>query len=818
MKTIHLICNAHLDPVWLWDWEEGAAAAVATFRSAADLAERYDYIFCHNEALLYEWVEEYEPALFERIKKLVKAGKWHVMGGWYLQPDCNMPSGESLVRQIMRGRAYFAQKFGEGYLPQTAVNFDSFGHSWGLPQILKKCGYKNYLHGRPVPENEQGNPTEPFIWRGPDGSKVITARIGDWYNSALGKLNEKVERYYDKLETAPDIQTLCWGVGNHGGGPSAKDLAYINREIKHGKKAKLIHSTPDAYFETVEPKAVFERAINTVFPGCYTSLIRIKQRHRELENRLYSSEKMLSAATLNGLMEYPADELREAENALLFCQFHDILPGTVVRKGEESSLKRLSHGIYLLDKLRARAFFALCAGLPKAEGGTYPILVYNAHPYAVGTSVDCEFVLADQNWDESFWTGAEVYDGNKKLPSQSIGESSSLNLDWAKRVIFDCELQPFTMHMFTAKTVKTKRFTGKGISENYVYEDSYRRVVFDAETGFIDGITIGGKQYVGSGAFTPTVYADNGDPWAMRKEQTERLGKREKPFELMTAKESAAFIASALPEITPLRIIEDGEVCQIIEGFYRYNRSTMIMRYTLYKNSANLDVDLRVVWNESDKMLKFHIPVALKGEYVGQIAYGAEALPQTGKECVTQQWVSYGDQDSMVAIINDGVYGSSCDNGDIGITLLRGAVYAAHPISDRPLFPQDRAADRIDRGERFFRFRLLAGTAAELAPRLDRMAQVFNERPYAMNLFPAGGGNASAPALRLSDDTVALTAFKRACNGDGYIIRLFNNTDSRRSTVLTVRDTSVTVRFDKYAFKTIRYKDEKLTECESAEI
>ena len=139
MKKIHLVCNAHLDPVWLWPWNEGAAEAISTFRTAADFCEKYDgLVFCHNESLLYEWVEEYEPHLFERIKKLVKKGSWKIMGGWYLQPDCNIPSGESFIRQIKTGRDYFSEKF--GVKPETAVNFDPFGHTRGLVQILKKTG------------------------------------------------------------------------------------------------------------------------------------------------------------------------------------------------------------------------------------------------------------------------------------------------------------------------------------------------------------------------------------------------------------------------------------------------------------------------------------------------------------------------------------------------------------------------------------------------------------------------------------------------------------------------------------------------------
>ena len=133
-KKIHLVCNAHIDPVWLWEWEEGVGVAISTFRTAADLCEEFDgFVFNHNEAILYQWVEQYEPVLFKRIQRLVKQKKWHIMGGWYLQPDCNMPSGESFVRQILTGKQYFKEKFGVRIT--TAINFDPFGHTLSLIHI-----------------------------------------------------------------------------------------------------------------------------------------------------------------------------------------------------------------------------------------------------------------------------------------------------------------------------------------------------------------------------------------------------------------------------------------------------------------------------------------------------------------------------------------------------------------------------------------------------------------------------------------------------------------------------------------------------------
>ncbi|MBQ7910350.1 MAG: hypothetical protein IJ363_06135 [Clostridia bacterium] len=174
MKKLHLISNAHLDPIWQWEWEEGAASALSTFRCAARFCREFDgYIFCHNESLIYRWVEEYEPALFAEIQELVKLGKWHIMGGWHVQPDCNMPSGEGFARQVTEGRRYFAEKFGKE--PTTAINFDPFGHTRGLVQILAKSGFDSYLFCRPDPGN-CALPSETFTWVGYDGSTVMGQR------------------------------------------------------------------------------------------------------------------------------------------------------------------------------------------------------------------------------------------------------------------------------------------------------------------------------------------------------------------------------------------------------------------------------------------------------------------------------------------------------------------------------------------------------------------------------------------------------------------------------------------------------------------
>lgn len=234
-KTLHLVCNAHLDPVWLWEWEEGAAEALSTFRTAAQFCEEFEeFVFNHNEAILYQWIEGFEPELFSKIQLLVKRGKWNIIGGWYVQPDCNMPSGESFVRQVLFGKSYFKKKF--GVEPKTAINFDPFGHTRGLPQILIKSGYTSYLFCRPDPK-ELVIPADDFIWVGYDGSEILAHRARHHYNSERGKARERVKQW---IAENPEQKTglLLWGIGDHGGGPSREDLEQLQDHTLSAREGK----------------------------------------------------------------------------------------------------------------------------------------------------------------------------------------------------------------------------------------------------------------------------------------------------------------------------------------------------------------------------------------------------------------------------------------------------------------------------------------------------------------------------------------------------------------------------------------------------
>jgi len=823
-RSIHLICNAHIDPVWLWEWEEGAAAAISTFRTAADLCEEFGaFVFNHNEVILYQWVEEYEPALFKRIQRLVEEGRWHIMSGWYLQPDCNMPSGESFVRQILLGRRYFAEKF--GVRPTTAISFDPFGHTRGLVQIMARSGYDSYIFGRPG-EEDLHLPQSAFTWEGYDGSRVLAVRPWGHYLSALGRADEKVQGY---MKACPDETPgiLLWGVGDHGGGPSRLDIQKLDQIIAGTHNAKLLHSTPEAYFAEVRALGrelpLHRGDLNAWGVGCYTSMAQSKYKHRRLENELYATEKMAAAAWAQGRAAYPTETFQEAMRTLATAEFHDILPGSSIQPVEEMALRLMDHGLEILSRAKAQAFFTLAQGQPVAQENEIPILVYNPHPYPVDAIVECEFQLADQNWGSDF-TVAVAHRAGKPLPTQVEQESSNLNLDWRKKVAFRAKLDAGQMNRFDCRLerIPARQRPVQPAGDIIRLENGAMEVAISKRTGLIETYRVGGIELLKPGAGRMLVIADSPDPWGMRVRSFRKVVGA---FRLLSPKKSAWLAAVPSAELAPVRVVEDGEVRMVVEALFGFGSSFLVLRYKLPRQGKEIEIEARVHWNEKDRMLKLSLPFARRGSsLLGQVAYGVEPLPTNGNEVVAQKWLAVVDFKSAsapmaVTVINNRTYGADFLRGELRLTLLRSPAYAAHPIMDRPILPTDRYSPRIDQGERLFHFWLQGGPAPERLEAVDREALAHNEQPMALSFFPNGAGSLPAPFITLSDAVVQLTAAKRAEDGDALILRLFEPTGRPHRTVLSLpyAGFETEVMLNAFEVRTLRVDPSKKT-CEEVNL
>lgn len=809
-EKIFLVCNAHIDPAWLWEWEEGAAEAISTFRTAADLCEEFDgFVFNHNEAILYQWVEEYDPALFKRIQKLVKNKKWNIMGGWYVQPDCNIPSGESFVRQCVLGKRYFRDKFGVDVT--TAINFDPFGHTRGLVQILAKSGYDSYLFCRPDP-SWQTLPGNDFLWVGYDGSEIMAHRVTSFYGSALGNAHEKIKGWI-KGNPQVSLGLILWGVGNHGGGPSRLDLEKITALIREKNNIDIMHSTPQAYFkELKKQKSNLPRHTGDLNPwavGCYTSIIRIKQKHRLLENEIFSLEKMASVASSQGLIKYPKEEIHAALEDLLFIQFHDILPGSHVQNVEDASLRRLDHGLEIISRAKARTFFALASGQPKAARNSTPIFVYNPHPFPIKTIVECEFQLADLNWSNTF-TNVFVHHKGKRLPTQVEREVSNISdVDWRKHVVFQAELAPSQMSRFDCsfRVVPQKpKINLKPQRGSIVFKNDRMKVKINTRTGLVDSYKVDGREILKSGAFQLLALDDDEDPWHMRSRS---YGKLLGAFKLMDRKSGAIFSGVKNP-IGSVRVIEDGDARSVVEAVFSYENSRACMRYKLPEKGTEIELELRVYWNEKDKVLKLWVPATLKNpRYMGQVAYGVEQLKTNGDEMVSQKWVAVAsdEDDFALTCINDGVYGSDFYKNGLRITLLRSPAYSGHPIGGREhIVMQDRFTQRVDQGERIYRFWFNAGSVRERLDRIDGEALVRNEKPFVLAFYPDGKGARPLAGPRLQKGVIQMAAMKKTEDNRGLILRLFNPTESSREDTLSIPFLSIRkkIKLAGFEFKTLR--------------
>ncbi len=604
MKKLHLLCNAHLDPAWIWRRHDGLAESISTFRVAADFCEQFDgYVFNHNESLLYEWVEEHEPPLFERIKRLVAEGKWHIMGGWYIQPDCVMPSGESFISQIKIGREYFKEKF--GVVPKTAINFDSFGHTRGLAQILKLFDYDSYIVTRP------GSFKQDFLWEGYDGSTVLVHAGFEAYGSLKGTAVERIKKYIAE-NNDKETGLLLWGMGNHGGGPSRIDLQEIAEFVKE-TDVEVIHSNERDYFAEIDKENLntVDTSLIPCMVGCYTSMVRIKQGNRRLENKIAVTEKLMSYAALMTDFKYDTHCLDEAKKALAFCQFHDVLPGSGIKAVEDDALRTLGYGEEIVDRCYYKAFIKLCQGQKVAESGkVIPVMVLNPHPYEVEDVFTVDYVLENQNRHDDEYTVAEVYDedGNR-IFAQNEKSESTIDLDWAKKVSFHARVAPSSVTRFNCimKVKKIADLAKPDYPDDFITVKNDRmETVVNMKTGFIESYKVDGKTLATDfGALE--VYNDNEDPWGMT---VKSFTDYDASFKLMTAEQANEFIGYPDEKLPPVRVTEDGDARIIIQSFWYYKNSRAVVEYIIPKHDSFIDINVTLHSNEPNKMVKYRINTA----------------------------------------------------------------------------------------------------------------------------------------------------------------------------------------------------------------
>jgi len=848
-KRVHLVCNAHLDPVWYWQWEDGLTETLATFRNACDFCEQIKgFVFCHNEALLYQWVEEHDPVLFRRIKRLVRSGKWHIAGGSYIQPDVNIPSGEVHIREFLYGLRYFRHTFGRR--PTTAYNFDSFGQAEGYPQILAGCGFRSYVFCRPRPREDNTLPVGPFNWQDRSGGEVVAHRSDDWYLS--WDIREKLETYLPHYAKEKEIMIL-WGFGNHGGGANRELLDQISRFAARHPEYEFVHSTPEAFFESVNP-AVSELPIvsgemQTVYRGCYTSMNNVKRAYRNCENQLFAVERMAAMAWWLGRAPYPTGQLDTAWKDVVFSADHNVLSGAAIPAVECDSLAQFGRCSQVLRSMRARLFLKLVEKEPACRPEETAVFVWNPHGFPVQTDLECEFNYSYRKLPlgsvEMIIRDAHT---GRRLCSQQEQPAAPFEHDWRVRLSVPIRLEPFQMRRLEASWKRRPRpvpwKAPRVTQRNLEFLTDRFHIKINPRTGLVDFAAPCGqrKSFLKKGALLPTVWADGdhayvcGDDAESIRSELDAVVRKDIPwsapprrFRLATREEAAGIAApgawdrtkNADEGLEPIRIIEQGPVRTIVEAIFVLGRSAIIRHYVISQRAAYFEVRERVLWFERDAFLKIALPstFAIRNT-IAETPYSATIRPIQKKhlEQVTQRWMAATEglgQDSTggryAAVLNAGSYGYSVHRNTLYLSLLRSPAYGSFGLSPDYDGHRLRYRLRLDQGEHEIRYALTLGENFS-EPKTWRSAQIFNMpaewfifHPTGKKTRGTGREHTHMPFIRVTPCNVQITAVKKQEDGNGLVVRLHEQAGRRTKVRLAASGTenAIETSVSAYGLKTL---------------
>ena len=782
----YMIGHAHIDPVWLWPWSEGLAVVHSTFRSALDrLNETPGAAFISSSAQFYEWVSENDPGMINEIRKRIEEGRWNIVGGWWVEPDVNIPCGESLVRQGLYGQKTFQKLFERK--ATVAFNPDSFGHTATLPQIIKKQGMENYIFMRPAP-HEKNLPSDLFWWEGPDGSKVLTYRIQVSYNDE-GSVKARIENIISKSASQPMKSFMAfYGVGDHGGGATKENISSILDLQKDKKAPEIFFSTPEKYFAEMRDQKdlkipVVKDDLQHHAPGCYTAESAIKKGNRTAESALIVAEKIAATGTVAWDFEYPSDELTEAWKRVLFLQFHDSLAGSSLFDHSETARNGFGHALDVAEQTTYKSLQKLEWQIPATDPASQYILVFNPHAWQVSACIEY-----DLSWNLKA-AGSVVTDESGKILNHQWVHASTETGD-RKKLLVQALLPPMGYKQIKVSegSISVKQ-NNLNFSENSI-ENEYFRLSF--ETG--GNVMIFDKRENTdiftqiSGGFQALIIDDPSDTWSHDI----------KSFNKVIGKFSDS--AVSLLEKGPLRVK--------MRSVSKYNESVLTIDWSLCSGVKNIEAKVQLDWHEHLRMLKFSFPADIESpSAIYETAYGTIERQVNGDEDPGQRWVDIsGKRKGKVqglAVINDAKYGYSVHGNDLRISVARSAVYAHH--NPRVL---DMADSHLwmDQGIQTFRMLVVPHSGKWNEINIPRIAEEFiAPAPAIYQGIHEGVLAASGSFLSVSADNVIVSAVKKSESGNNIVVRCVETLGKDSTAILDLKFAGATYecRFSPYEIKTL---------------
>ncbi len=734
--SLALTGHAHIDLAWLWPLAETRRKANRTFSTMIGLMERYpEFRFNQSTAQLYAFLEEDDPALFQRIREKVADGQWEPTGAMWVEPDTNMPTGESLVRQLLYGQRYFEKTFGRRHdvcwLP------DCFGFSPALPQLLRLAGVRSFFTIKVNWSETNVMPYDLFWWEGLDGSRVLAHT----FNNPVGGYNAETSpravlqtwKNYRGKYLHPE-SLLAFGFGDGGGGPT-EEMLERQRQLGEFPVVPQLHPVlvrdwyDDLHAAVGEdpdlPVWVGEMYLE-LHRGTLTTQGRTKVLHRRAERALITAETLSGMATLLG--EPIAETLEDQWRVLLRNEFHDILPGTSIREVYELTETELGGVIAFGDGIVGKRLDAI-AGHIAPGGSGKGILVVNP---------DLSPRPLRLFAPEALPGGQAVEGGSVLAPPERIAGLTA------------------------AVVIGTDPAAGLSVTDGRL-ENDHLRVEIDRD-GTLASVfdKRAGREVLAGRGNQIWAYVDkprNWDAWDI-EEGYERQGEE--------------ITASAV------EVIETGPHRAAIRVTRRFRDSTIVQSYRLWANSARLDIATDIDWHERRILLKARFPLAVRADAASfECAHGVIRRPthrntswDTARfEVAAHRFADLSEQGYGVALVNDGKYGHHVRGSELGLSLLRS-----------PAYPDPLA----DEGRQSFSYALYPHAGDWLTGGVLAEAEDLNRpllcRPVAADA-PAAWTAAEVEGL-----TLGLSALKPSEDGRSLILRAYEPAGARGSVAVTLPD------------------------------
>jgi len=820
--TIRLVGNSHIDMAWLWPWTETVEVVRNTFQSVLDLMREYpDFKFTMSSARTYEWMQEKYPDLFQQIEKRVKEGRWEIIGGMWVEPDLNMPDGESLVRQILVGKRYFQKNFGVDV--KIGWNPDSFGYNWQLPQIYKKSGMGYFVTQKLLWAHEFTTfPYKLFWWQAPDGSRLLTYFPHDYAGGidAEPLANDlsiwMPSMYGKKLTDSPEMMHL-YGVGDHGGGPTRVMLDHADQlRAQTSVFPKLHFSFASDFFSDLEKKLPSMQVPTwdgelyfQYHRGVFTTQSETKRRIRRAEENVLNAERFASLAFLYG-KPYPQDDMVQIWKNLLFDHFHDIMPGSGIAVNYLDAKRNLENVDRAANDISFASIREIGARVDTQREGV-PVILFNSLSWQRTDVTEVEAQLPGPAKQ------IEVLDARGK-PAET--QLLAIDADTHRARFLLLSNTPslgyqtyFVRAAASAPSVHTLlKASGDTLENEFIH------VKIDPQTGCMTSLF---DKRSGTESLAPAETDTGGPKSSTCGNLLQTFVDKPKQWDAWNIDADFEKQHWDLDRADEVRLIESGPLRAVIRVKNHFQNSTFTRDITLYAGVPRVDVKMQAEWHEKHILLKVAFPVSAHSDKATyEIPFGSVERPTTRNtpaeqaqfEVPAQRWADISDVKHGLSLLNDSKYGYDAKGNVLRLSLLRS-----------PEWPDPHA----DEGHHEFTYSLYPHGGGWKNALTIRRGYELN---YQLIGFSVGKHQGTLPPdhsfLQVKSDNVILTALKRAEDDGALIVRLYewagnagdvtlhlppgvqsaSETDlmERPISNLTVPNSELTIPTKPYEIKTVR--------------